>query len=116
MSKNLVMIDSNTTAFEIANKMLKGQASAVIVMDSGKPVVILTERDLTRQVCGKDSFPSKTPATVRMSTPLISVGKDLPIERAAEAMAKKWEKASCNRRWQQDNRDDHNYIDLLRYV
>lgn len=88
MSNNLVTIDSDTTAFEIANRMLEKRVSAVIVMDSGKPVGILTERDLTRQVCAKDSPPSKTPATVIMSTPLVSVGKDLPIERAAEAMAK----------------------------
>lgn len=88
MSNNLVTIDSDTTAFEIANRMLEEKVSAVVVMDSGKPVGILTERDLTRQVCAKDSLPSKTPATVIMSTPLVSVGKDLPIERAAEAMAK----------------------------
>lgn len=88
MSNNLVTIDSDTTAFEIANRMLEERVSAAIVMDSGKPVGILTERDLTRQVCAKDSLPSKTPATVIMSTPLVSVGKDLPIERAAEAMAK----------------------------
>lgn len=87
-NNNLVTIDSDTTAFEIANRMLEKRVSAVIVMDSGKPVGILTERDLTRQVCAKDSPPSKTPATVIMSTPLVSVGKDLPIERAAEAMAK----------------------------
>lgn len=48
-------------------------------MDSGKPVGILTERDLTRQVCAKDSLPSKTPATVIMSAPLVLVDKDLPI-------------------------------------
>jgi CBS domain-containing protein len=88
MSNNLVTIDSDTTAFEIANKMLEKRVSAVVVMDSGKPVGILTERDLTRQVCAKDSLPSKTPATVIMSSPLVSIDKDLPIERAAEAMAK----------------------------
>jgi|ERR687897_1849449 len=88
MSNNLVTIDSDTTAFEIANKMLEKRVSAVVVMDSGMPVGILTERDLTRQVCAKDSLPSKTPATVIMSSPLVSIDKDLPIERAAEAMAK----------------------------
>jgi CBS domain-containing protein len=87
MSNRLVTIDSDTSAFEIANRMLEKQVSAVIVVDSGKPVGILTERDLTRQVVAKDSPPSKTPATVIMSTPLVSVNKDSPIERAAEAMA-----------------------------
>ncbi len=88
MSKNLVTIDSYTSAFEIANRMLEKRVSAVVVMDSGKAVGILTERDLTRQVCAKDSLPSKTPATVIMSSPVVSVDKDLAIERAAEAMAK----------------------------
>lgn len=88
MSNRLVTIDSDTTAFEIANMMLERQVSAVIVMDSGKPVGILTERDLTRQVVAKDNPPSKTPATAIMSTPLVSVDQDSPIERAAEVMSK----------------------------
>ena len=88
MSNKLVTIDSDTTTLEIANRMLEKQVSAVIVMDSGKPIGILTERDLTRQVVAKDSPPSKTPATVVMSTPLVSINQDSPIDRAAEAMVK----------------------------
>jgi CBS domain-containing protein len=88
MSSRLVTIDSDTSALEIANRMLEKQVSAVVVVDSGKPVGILTERDLTRQVIAKDCPPSKTPATAIMSTPLVSVDQDSPIERAAEAMAK----------------------------
>jgi signal-transduction protein with cAMP-binding, CBS, and nucleotidyltransferase domain len=87
-NKNLVTIDSDTTAFEIANKMLEKRVGAVIVMDSGQPVGILTERDLTRQVCAKDTLPSKTPATAIMSSPIVSIDKDLPIERAAQDMLK----------------------------
>jgi CBS domain-containing protein len=88
MSNRLVTIDSDTTALEIANRMLEKQVSAVVVVDSGKPVGILTERDLTRQVIAKDCPPGKTPATAIMSTPLVSVNQDSPIERAAEAMTK----------------------------
>jgi CBS domain-containing protein len=88
VSDRLVTIDSDPSALEIANRMLEKHVSAVIVEDSGKPVGILTERDLTRQVIAKDCPPSKTPATVIMSTPLISIEQKSPIERAAEAMAK----------------------------
>jgi CBS domain-containing protein len=88
MNNRLVTIDSDTSALEIANRMLEKQVSAVVVVDSGKPVGILTERDLTRQVIAKDCPPSKTPATAIMSTPLVSVDQDSPIERAAEAMTK----------------------------
>jgi len=88
MSNRLVTVESDTNAFEIANKMMEEQVSAIIVVDSGKFVGILTERDLTRQVCAKDSPPSKTPATAIMTTPLVSVDKDSRIEMAAESMAK----------------------------
>ncbi|HEX2472662.1 MAG TPA: CBS domain-containing protein [Nitrososphaera sp.] len=71
VSNKLVTIDSDTTAFEIANRILQKRISAVIVMDSAKPVGILPERDLTRQVCAKDTPPSKIPATVIMSQPLL---------------------------------------------
>jgi signal-transduction protein with cAMP-binding, CBS, and nucleotidyltransferase domain len=88
MNNKLVTIDSDTSAFVIANRMLEKQVSAVVVVDSGKPVGILTERDLTRQVIAKDSPPGKTPATVIMSAPLVSIDKDSPIERAAETMVR----------------------------
>jgi CBS domain-containing protein len=47
MNNKLVTIDSDTSAFVIANRMLEKQVSAVVVVDSGKPVGILTERNLT---------------------------------------------------------------------
>jgi CBS domain-containing protein len=89
MSNKLVSIDSDTSAFEIAKMMLEKRVSAVVVEESGRPVGILTERDLTRQVVAKDSPPSKTPATAIMSAPLESVVSGSPIEKAAEIMARK---------------------------
>jgi predicted transcriptional regulator len=44
MGNKLVTIDSDTITLEIANKMMKKQVSAVIVVDSGKPVAILRAR------------------------------------------------------------------------
>ncbi|HEY7734282.1 MAG TPA: CBS domain-containing protein [Nitrososphaera sp.] len=47
MNDKFVTIESDASAFEIANRMLEKQVSAVVVVDSGKPVGILTERNLT---------------------------------------------------------------------
>lgn len=88
MSPQPVTIESETSAFDIANKMLAKKVSSVIVVDRGKPIGILTERDLTRQVCANDSPPRKTPAASIMSTPLVSVDKNLAIEKAADVMLK----------------------------
>jgi signal-transduction protein with cAMP-binding, CBS, and nucleotidyltransferase domain len=84
-----VTIESDTSAFEIAIKMLELNVSAVVIMDSGRHVGIVTERDLTRQVVAKDSLPSKTPATAIMSAPLVTISKDSTIETAAATMIRK---------------------------
>lgn len=88
MSSRLVMVGSDSNAFEVANVMRERRVSAVVIEDSGKPIGILTERDLARQVCAKDLLPSKTPATVIMSVPLITIDKNSSIKTAAESMAK----------------------------
>ncbi len=54
-NKNLVTIDSDTTAFEIANKMLEKRVGAVIVMDSGQPVGILRARSDRTGMCKRYS-------------------------------------------------------------
>jgi CBS domain-containing protein len=88
MSSKLVTVDSDSSAFEIANVMREKHVSAVVIEDSGKPIGILTERDMARQVCAKDLLPSKTPATVIMSGPLITIDKNSSIESAVDSMAK----------------------------
>lgn len=88
MSKTLVVMDSDSSVLDIANTMTEKKASSVLLVDSGKPVGILTERDLVRQVCAKDALPSKTPATAIMSSPVIAVDKDATMRQAAEKMAK----------------------------
>ena len=68
--------------------MSKNIVSSIILTDSDKIVGIVTERDLIKNVCAKDLLSSKTPVTVIMSSPLISVDKDLLVEEAARTMIK----------------------------
>jgi CBS domain-containing protein len=88
MSKRLVIIKCNSSVQEIAETMAAKRVSAVVLVDSGRPVGILTERDLARQVCAKDLTASKTPATALMSAPVVAVGADSTMQDAAEAMVK----------------------------
>ena len=87
-SRHLVVVDCNRNIQEIAETMDRERVSAVVLSDSGRPVGILTERDLTRQVCAKDLTASKTPATALMSAPVVAVRMDASIEEAAEMMAR----------------------------
>jgi signal-transduction protein with cAMP-binding, CBS, and nucleotidyltransferase domain len=88
MSKHLVTLNADSTAFDAAKKMSENLISSIILTDSSKLVGIVTERDLIRQVCANDLLSSKTPITSIMSAPLITINKDLVVQEAARAMIK----------------------------
>jgi CBS domain-containing protein len=82
------MIDCNISVQEIAKIMADKRISAVVLADSGRPVGILTERDLARQVCANDLIASKTPATALLAGPVVAIDRDSTVQYAAEQMVK----------------------------
>lgn len=88
MSRRLVIIECDKSIQEIAETMTAERVSAVVLVDSGRPIGILTERDLARQVCGNDLSASKTPATALMSAPVVAAGAASTMQEAAELMVK----------------------------
>jgi signal-transduction protein with cAMP-binding, CBS, and nucleotidyltransferase domain len=88
MSKWLVTLSADSTAFDAAKEMSTKVTSSIITTDTGKTVGIVTERDLVKQVCAKDLLSSKIPLTAIMSSPLITINKNLLVEEAARIMIK----------------------------
>ena len=88
MSKGLVTLSADSTAFDAAKEMSTKVTSSIITTDTGKTVGIVTERDLVKQVCAKDLLSSKIPLTAIMSSPLITINKNLLVEEAARIMIK----------------------------
>src|ERR687885_1296549 len=88
MSKHLITINADSSAFEAAKKMSEKMVSSIIITDNDKTVGILTERDLIKQVCATDLQASKTPLTSIMSAPLITIDKNSTVEYAADIMIK----------------------------
>ena len=87
MSKNrMVTLNADSTAFDAAKKMSENLVSSIILTDSSKLVGIVTERDLIKQVCANDLLSSKTPVISIMSSPLITIHKDLVVQEAARTM------------------------------
>jgi CBS domain-containing protein len=83
-----VILDCNSSVQQVAETMADKRVSAVVLTDSGKHVGVLTERDITRQVCAKDLTASKTPATAPMSAPVVTVDMYSTIKDAVELMVK----------------------------
>jgi CBS domain-containing protein len=50
MSRNLLSVEPGETITQVAQRMVERNVGAVLVLDAGRPVGIMTERDLMRAV------------------------------------------------------------------
>lgn len=87
MNTRMVVRDSNATVREVAKAMTEWNISSVAITDEkGKKVVgILTERDIVKNTA-KGVLSGRITAGSLMSTPVVSVKSDMPIEDAARLM------------------------------
>jgi len=89
MSSPVVTIDENETADKAAQLMDKNDVGCVIVTSKqGKPLGIITERDLVVRILAKNTQPNKTTAKEVMSSPLITIDPDVTLSEAARRMSR----------------------------
>ena len=87
MGKKLVTIEESSSVQESANKMKDKNVSSLIVVDAnGRPLGLITERDLVRKVCIHDVSASKIINRDIMSSPLISIESKSSQSEAVDIM------------------------------
>lgn len=89
MTKKLETIGTTSSAQEAAKKMRDKNVSSLLVIDyfnNGKPIGIVTERDLVRQVCVNDGSSKHTIIQSITSSPLVTVDAISSVEVAADLM------------------------------
>ena len=81
-------VSPSETVSSLMFKMINENIGSAIVVDKGRPVGIITEKNVLERVImiGKDAY--KTKAKDVMSKPLISIDADRPIKEALEIMRK----------------------------
>jgi len=87
MSRKVLTLDISERVEEALRLMVKYDVGSIIVMDSEKPVGIITERDITRAALRGDSL-LRIPARSLMSRPLQTVTSDTEIWQTFELMLK----------------------------
>ena len=88
MVDEVITIDADATVQEAVRLMNKHEIGCLIVVLKGKPVGIITERDMLKRVLAKSVDPEKVKVSDIMSAPLI-VGKPvMEIEDAVKLMFK----------------------------
>jgi signal-transduction protein with cAMP-binding, CBS, and nucleotidyltransferase domain len=87
MRKKLVTIKESASVQEAANKMKeKNVSSSVVVDENGRPLDLITERDLVRKICIRDVYTSKVINKDIMSSPLITVKSKSLLSEAVDMM------------------------------
>lgn len=89
MSSPVITIDENETAGKAARLMDKHNVGCIVVIGKeGKPLGVITERDLVIRVLARNSQPSKLVVKEVMTSPLITVDPDEPLSEAARRMSR----------------------------
>jgi CBS domain-containing protein len=86
MITNVVSIDSETTVKDAASRMAKDEIGSLVVTEQGKPVGIVTERDLLSRVLATGKNPEATRIRSVMSKPLICGDSNMDATEAARYM------------------------------
>jgi CBS domain-containing protein len=88
MVDDVITIDADATVHDAVRLMNKHEIGCVIVILKGKPVGIVTERDMLKRVLAKSEDPDKMAVADIMSAPLILGKPKMEIENAVKLMFK----------------------------
>src|SRR4030042_6965994 len=89
MSSPATIIKENAFANRVATLMDKNEVGCIIVTTKdGKPIGIITERDLVVRVLAKNVKPGSLKAKEVMTAPLINIEPDATVTDAARRMSR----------------------------
>jgi len=89
MTPKVVTEDEETPVTIISADMEVSGIGSVVITKEGKPVGIITDRDIAIKVIMKNRRPKEVKAKEIMSSPLITIGPDASIEKACALLAER---------------------------
>jgi CBS domain-containing protein len=89
MTPHVIAEDEATRVTQLAKKMELAGIGSIVITRKGRPVGIVTDRDITIKVCALKKNPDDVKAKEIMSTPLLTIEPDAPLEKACQLMAER---------------------------
>jgi len=89
MSKDVRVVRPDSSVKEVVATMNKFNIGSIIVVQSARPVGIITERDILRRIVEPCLAPEVLTARQIMSSPVLTISETASIDEAAELMAKR---------------------------
>lgn len=89
MARNVKTVRVDDTALEAVSKMNKFHIGSVIVTNNGRPIGIITERNILQRIVEPRLDPAVVAVKDIMSSPLVTIDANAAVEEAAQIMARK---------------------------
>ncbi|ADB58354.1 putative signal transduction protein with CBS domains [Archaeoglobus profundus DSM 5631] len=89
MTREVCTARKDDTLLTASKKMIKFGVGSVVVIEDGRPIGIVTEKDILYKVVSKNKLPSKVKLKDIMSTPLITIKPTTSLREAADIMRKR---------------------------
>jgi len=88
MSTKVVTVKSTDKAGKALQTMVRHKIGSIIIVEKGKPVGILTERDISTRVAKGQNVRGMIVRNI-MSKPLVTIGPSAEVSQAVEQMVRK---------------------------
>ncbi|MBN1763327.1 MAG: CBS domain-containing protein [Methanomicrobia archaeon] len=89
MTPEVIAEDEKTRVTKLSTEMEMAGIGSVVITREGKPVGIVTDRDIALKVCAMKRNPDDVTAKEIMSSPLLTIEPDASLEKACKLMADK---------------------------
>lgn len=89
MTRNLITVEKSEPIIKAINLMVEKDVGSVVITEKGKPVGILTERDILKRACPQELCTRKVSVGEIMSQPLITVEANARLGEAALLMTER---------------------------
>jgi CBS domain-containing protein len=89
MTREVCTARKDDSLLSASKRMIEFGVGSVVVIEDGKPIGIVTEKDILYKVVAKNKLPSKVKLEEIMSTPLITVKPTTSLREAADIMRKR---------------------------
>jgi CBS domain-containing protein len=86
MTRNVIVIDPERTILDAAKRMAAKKIGGLVVVEHGRPIGLVTDRDILWEVTAKGKDPAKLSVRDIMTSPVATVSPLTTLRAAARVM------------------------------
>ncbi len=84
IKRDIILMKPTDTVSKAAKVMTKDNANAVVIVDEGEPIGIVSERDILKEVVSKKKKPTEVTLETIMTSPVVTISAGKMVSDASE--------------------------------